>query len=305
MGANKVDKGVLDDRLYARNGGRRWAPKRGARWRGDIRSVVSHVFLIALSIAFVFPFIWMLATSLKTMANAASLNLSIIPDPVVWENYIEIFTTATFGRYIANTVLLSVLALIGQVFSSSVVAYSLSHIRWWGRRVIFMIVIATMLIPYQVTMVPVYIIFRNLGMLGSYWPLIIPNFTAGAFYVFLMRQFFMTIPNSLVDASKIDGASHFTIYSKIMVPLTKPALTTIAVFSFINCWSDFIGPLIYISDTKMYTISLGLQSFIGKYSIKWNLIMAASAVTVVPMIVLFFVAQKQFIEGITTTGIKG
>ena len=305
MGASNVDKDILEERLYKRYSGRKWAPQRGAMWRGGARNVVAHILLIALSIAFVFPFIWMLATSLKTMANAASLNLSIIPDPVVWENYIEIFTTATFGRYIANTVFLSILAMVGQVFSSSVVAYSLSHIRWWGRRIIFMIVIATMLIPYQVTMVPVYIIFRNLGMLGSYWPLIIPNFTAGAFYVFLMRQFFMTIPNSLVDASKIDGASHFTIYSKIMVPLTKPALTTIAVFSFINCWSDFIGPLIYISDTKMYTISLGLQSFIGKYSIKWNLIMAASAVTVVPMIVLFFVAQKQFIEGITTTGIKG
>ena len=271
----------------------------------QINGALIHLVMIVLGICFVFPFLWMLATSLKTTNAAASLNLSMIPDPFVWENYVEIFTSVSFDRYIFNTLYLSVFALVGQVFSSSVVAYSLSHIRWWGRKIIFAVVIATMLIPYQVTMVPVYIIFRNLGMLGTYLPLILPNFTAGAFYVFLMRQFFMTIPYSLVEASKIDGASHFTIFLKVIVPLTKPALTTVAVFSFLNCWSDFIGPLIYISDIKMYTISLGLQSFIGKYSVKWNLIMAASAVTIVPMIVLFFIAQKQFIEGITTTGIKG
>ena len=283
------------------NEGRKYVGRKKSR----VRVTLTHIVMLALGATFIFPFLWMLATSLKDMASAASLNLSMLPNPVVWENYVEIFTTSNFGGYILNTLYLSVLALVGQVLSSSVVAYSLSHIRWWGKNLIFVIVIATMLIPYQVTMVPVYVIFRNLHLLGTYLPLIIPNFTAGAFYVFLMRQFFMTIPPSLVDASKIDGASHFTIFSRIMIPLTKPALTTIAVFSFLNCWSDFIGPLIYISDTKMYTISLGLQSFIGKYSIKWNLIMAASAVTIVPMIILFFIAQKQFIEGITTTGIKG
>lgn len=269
------------------------------------RTVLTHIVMITLGLVFVFPFFWMLSTSLKTMNAAASLNLSMIPNPVMWENYVEIFTTVPFSRYILNTVFLAVLALVGQVFSSSVVAYSLSHIRWWGKNIIFIIVIATMLIPYQVTMVPVFVIFRNMNMLGTYWPLILPNFTAGAFYVFLLRQFFMTIPHSLVEASKIDGASHFTIFSKVIIPLTKPALTTVAVFSFLNCWSDFLGPLIYINDVNKYTISLGLQSFIGKYSVKWNLIMAASAVTIVPMVVLFFFAQKQFIEGITTTGIKG
>lgn len=266
---------------------------------------MSQVVLIIVGIIFIYPFFWMVSTSLKTVNDASSLSLNLIPKVIAWENYQEIFKIVPFHKYIVNTTFLAVINMIGQVLTSSMVAYAMSHINWKGKKYIFPLILSTLLLPYQVTMIPVYIIYRNLNLVGTFLPLIIPAFTAGAMNVFLMRQFFMSIPHSLVQAAEIDGANNFKIYYKIILPLSKPVLTAVAVFTLLFTWSDFMGPLIYLNDPEKFTMSIGLKAFIGEHSVKWQLIMAASTVATVPMIVLFFFAQKQFIEGITLTGIKG
>jgi len=270
-----------------------------------LSSLVAHAVIIVLGFIFIFPFLWLLSSSLKTMTEATALDFRLVPSNLRFDNYAEVFRTVPFFRYLLNTLYLSLAAVVGQVVTSSMVAYSFTHVNWRGGRILFPIVIATMLIPYQVTMIPVYIIFNDVGLVGTFWPLIIPSFTAGAFNVFLMRQFFLTLPQSLMQAAKIDGASHVRVFLSVVAPLCKPVIATIAVFNFLWTWSDFMGPLIYLNRPELYTISIGLQAFIMKHYIKWHLIMAASAVPTVPMIVLFFIAQKQFIEGITMTGIKG
>lgn len=267
--------------------------------------IIPHIILILIGITFVFPFIWMLSTSLKDISEASSLSIQLIPKSFKWDNYIEIFQKVPFFRYILNTLFLAGTGIIGQILTCSMVAYALSQIDWKGKKFLFPIIMATILLPYQVTMIPVYIIYYKLKLVGTYLPLIIPAFTAGAINVFLMRQFFLTIPASLLQAASIDGASHFIRYSKIILPLSKPVIAAVSVFTFLNTWSDFMGPLIYLNKPEMYTVSMGLKSYIGEHVVAWQLIMAASAVATIPIIILFFFAQKQFIEGITLTGVKG
>ncbi|HEY5563172.1 MAG TPA: carbohydrate ABC transporter permease [Clostridiaceae bacterium] len=270
-----------------------------------MKKILPHIVLILIGIMFIFPFLWLLSTSFKSGTDASALSLNLIPKKINWENYKEIFVKVPFLRYCINTLFLAIIGIVGQMLTSSMVAYSLSGINWWGKKVLFPIILSTILLPYQVTMIPVYLIYNKLHLVGTYWPLIIPYFLASAINIFLMRQFFITLPTSLMEAASIDGASHFTIYTKIILPLSKPVLAAVSVFTFLNVWSDFLGPLIYINNQSMFTVSLGLKSFIGEHSVEWNLIMAASAVTTIPIIIIFFFAQKQFIEGITLTGIKG
>ncbi|QTH46418.1 carbohydrate ABC transporter permease [Cohnella sp. LGH] len=265
--------------------------------------VVPHLVLIALGLIFAVPFLWLLGTSLKSL-NEISQSLSIVPKQFQWENYVRVFERIPYVRYTLNTFYVSVFSVIGQVISSSLVAYSLSKVEWKGKNMIFPIVIATMLLPYQVTMIPVFMIFQKLQLVGSFWPLILPTFTGAPFYIFLLRQFFMTIPDSLIHAARIDGAREFTIFTRIILPLCKPALAAVAIFTFIATWSDFLGPLIYLNDNKYYTLTLGLQAFMAEHYVEWDLLMAASALFTLPIVVLFFFAQKYFIEGITLTGIK-
>ncbi len=265
--------------------------------------VVPHLVLIALGLIFAVPFLWLLGTSLKSL-NEISQSLSIVPKQFQWENYVRVFERIPYVRYMLNTFYVSVFSVIGQVISSSLVAYSLSKVEWKGKNMIFPIVIATMLLPYQVTMIPVFMIFQKLQLVGSFWPLILPTFTGAPFYIFLLRQFFMTIPDSLIHAARIDGAREFTIFTRIILPLCKPALAAVAIFTFIATWSDFLGPLIYLNDNKYYTLTLGLQAFMAEHYVEWDLLMAASALFTLPIVVLFFFAQKYFIEGITLTGIK-
>lgn len=265
--------------------------------------VVPHLVLIALGLIFAVPFLWLLGTSLKSL-NEISQSLSIVPRQFQWENYVRVFERIPYVRYTLNTFYVSVFSVIGQVISSSLVAYSLSKVEWKGKNMIFPIVIATMLLPYQVTMIPVFMIFQKLQLVGSFWPLILPTFTGAPFYIFLLRQFFMTIPDSLIHAARIDGAREFTIFTRIILPLCKPALAAVAIFTFIATWSDFLGPLIYLNDNKYYTLTLGLQAFMAEHYVEWDLLMAASALFTLPIVVLFFFAQKYFIEGITLTGIK-
>ncbi|MFD0696453.1 carbohydrate ABC transporter permease [Paenibacillus sp. GCM10027628] len=268
------------------------------------KTILPQAVLIVLGIIFAIPFLWLIATSMKSLNEISQTTLSIIPQRIHWDNYSRVFERIPYLRYTMNTLFVSVLSVIGQLISSSLVAYSISKIEWKGRNLIFPIIIATMLLPFQVTMIPLYVIFQKLHLVGSYWPLIIPTFTGAPFYIFMLRQFFMTLPDSLIHAARIDGANEATIFTRIVLPLCKPALAAVAIFTFLSTWSDFLGPLIYLNNNKMYTLTLGLQAFMAEHYVEWDLLMAASVMFTLPIIILFFFAQKYFIEGITLTGIK-
>jgi ABC-type glycerol-3-phosphate transport system permease component len=197
------------------------------------------------------------------------------------------------------------LSTIGIVISCSLTAYAFARLRWWGRDFWFLVTLATLMIPYPVTLIPLYLIFSKIGWVNSFKPLIVPNFLGAAFFIFLLRQFFLTIPLDLSDAARIDGASELQIYGRIVMPLSRPALVTVALFTFLATWNDFLGPLIYLTDGNKYTLAVGLAAFRGQYRTQWDLMMAAATVVTAPVIIIFFFAQKQFIEGITLTGIKG
>lgn len=276
---------------------------------GRSRSIASrfvlHLVLLLLGLLFVLPFVWMLSTSLKPNTQIFVYPPQWIPRPVLWSNYLEAMTTVPFLLYFRNTVFISGMTVIGTFLSCSLVAYGFSRVRWIGRDVVFLIVLATMMLPVATTIVPLYIIFRHLGWIGTFKPLVVPPFFGTPFFIFLLRQFFMTIPMELSDAARIDGANELGIWARIVLPLSKPALATVALFSFMFSWSDFFGPLVFLTDPKLYTVSLGLSQFQGRYDTAWGQVMAASAVITVPIIILFFVAQRQFIEGVTLTGMKG
>lgn len=270
-----------------------------------ITKIIVYILIAALAILFFYPFLWMLFTSLKTTKEIYQVPSTTFPHQLTFANYAAAVTKMPFLRYTVNTVVITVLSVVGMVISSSMVAYSVSKIRWKGGKIIFPIIIGTMMIPYQVTMIPLYMIFTKLNLVGTFVPLVLPCFFGGAYYIFLLRQFFKTIPNSLLEAAKIDGAGEGTIFVKIMLPLCKPALTSVAIFTFLATWSDFLGPLLYLNKEESYTLSLGLQAFMQTHYVEWGPLMAASAIFTIPIVILFFFAQSYFIEGITVTGMKG
>ena len=270
-----------------------------------ITKIIVYILIAALAILFFYPFLWMLFTSLKTTKEIYQVPATTFPHQLTFANYAAAVTKMPFLRYTVNTVVITVLSVVGMVISSSMVAYSVSKIKWKGGKIIFPIIIGTMMIPYQVTMIPLYMIFTKLNLVGTIVPLVLPCFFGGAYYIFLLRQFFKTIPNSLLEAAKIDGAGEGTIFVKIMLPLCKPALTSVAIFTFLATWSDFLGPLLYLNKEESYTLSLGLQAFMQTHYVEWGPLMAASAIFTVPIVILFFFAQSYFIEGITVTGMKG
>lgn len=267
--------------------------------------VLTYVLVLAFSVVFLAPFLWMIFTSLKSQGEIYSFPPTIFPRELTFENYYLAVTKMPYLQYTLNTLTISVLSVIGQVVSSAMVAYSVSKIKWRGSKIIFSIVVATMMIPMQVTMIPLFIIFTRLNLVGSITPLVLPAFCGGAYYIFLLRQFFKTIPDSLIEAATIDGAGELKIFLRVMLPLCKPALTSVAIFTFLATWSDFLGPLLYLNKAEQYTLSLGLQAFMQTHYVEWGPLMAASAIFTVPTVVLFFLAQRFFIEGITVTGIKG
>lgn len=270
-----------------------------------LKTLLTHGVLIIFCGIFIFPFLWMLLTSLKGQTEIYQTPPTIFPKEIAWHNYVDIFIQIPYIRYTLNTLFISVMCVVGMTVSSSMVAYSLSKVKWLGKKYLFPIIVATMMIPYQVTMLPLYMLYMKVGFTGTYLPLILPSFFGGAYYIFLLRQFFMTIPDSLLEAATIDGAGEVRIFTSIMLPLCKPAITTIAIFTFLANWSDFMGPLLYLNKESMYTISVGLQAFTQTHHVEWGLLMAASAVFTVPIVILFFFTQRYFIEGITVTGIKG
>src|SRR5215510_3765717 len=252
------------------------------------------------------PFLWMLSTSLKVESQIWLFPPQWIPNPVRWQNYVDALTVLPFGRYALNTLQITILTTVGVVLSSSLCAYGFTRIQFPGRDLIFMVVLSAIMIPYAVLLIPQYIMFRSLGWLDTFLPLWVPQwFGGGVFNIFLLRQFFRTIPTELSDAARIDGASELGIYWRIIMPLAGPALATVAIFTVLNTWNDFLAPLVYISSQDKFTLALGLAQFRGLMATQWHYLMAASTTVIVPTLVLFVLAQRYFIQGITLTGLKG
>jgi multiple sugar transport system permease protein len=270
-----------------------------------IRLLLPHGALLALGALFFLPFYWLLSTSLKADTEIFAMPPVWLPHPLHWDNYARAVTFIPFFLYLRNTLSISILSVIGSVLSCSLVAYSLAKVRWRGREALFFLIVATMMLPGQVTMIPQFTIFKALGWIDSFKPLVVPHFLGTAFYIFLLRQFFLTIPQELSDAARIDGCSELATYWRVVLPLAKPALATVGLFTFMGAWNDFTGPLLYLNDETKATLSLGLQQFVGQHETEWAMLMAASTLMILPMVVLFFLAQRFFIEGITLTGIKG
>lgn len=279
--------------------------RRSKAWRKRIATAAVYAILIALSISFLAPFALMVSTSLKTEERIFTEHIEWIPNPIRWQNYVEALQSFPFLLYLRNTLFVCALVVVGTVLSSALPAYGFARLRWRGRDAMFLIMLATIMLPAQVTMLPVFVMFRTLGWTGTYLPLVVPPFFGSAFAIFLLRQFFLTIPQELSDAARIDGCSEWRIFWQIIVPLSVPALATVALFAFIGAWTDFINPLVYLTDENTYTLAVGLQTFVGRHSSEWNLLMAAATVVTLPLMVIFFFTQRLFIEGITLTGIKG
>ncbi len=276
------------------------------RRRRFLTSVANHTVAIALAAVFVLPFIFILLTALMTQQQA--LTSRLWPSPFQWGNFARVFREIPLVRYTYSTMVYAILSTVGTVASSIPVAYALSRMNWWGRNVAFLVVLSTLMLPVQVTIVPLYVVFVRLHWIGSLKPLIVPAFFGDAFTIFLLRQFFLTIPQELSDAARVDGAGEFQIMTRVIMPLAKPAIAAVALFQFLYCWNDFFGPLLYTgSNPKIWTLAVGLAQYsqVVHRSVLWNIQMAASVLFMLPVILLFFFAQRVFIEGVTLTGVKG
>lgn len=269
------------------------------------REGIRHVVLILLAIVFIFPFYWLVSTSVKPETEMFRQPPIIIPLHFDFSRYGKLPTYLPFFRFMTNSFIISASCIIGFLFSCPLAAYAFSRLRWKGRNTIFAIVLATMMLPGQVTLIPLYLVYKKMGFLGTWLPLILPTFFGSAFFIFLLRQFFLTLPKELEDAAKIDGAGYIKIYWRIMIPQITPALITVAIFTFMNSWNDFMGPLIYINKVNNMPLALGLQLFKSQHNAEYALMMAAAAVMTIPPVLVFLFLQRFFIEGITLTGIKG
>ena len=271
-----------------------------------LERVIVWTLLVLGALIMILPFLWLVSTSLKEQRQIFLYPPQWIPNPIRWQNYPEALTSLPFARYTLNTLLVTSLTMIGVLLTSSLCAYGFARLRFPGRDLIFMVLLSTLMLPYAVIMIPQYIMFKYLGWIDTYLPLIVPFwFGGGIFNIFLLRQFFRTIPADLTEAARLDGASELRIWWQIILPLAGPALAVVAIFTFINSWNDFLGPLIYLSSQTKYTMALGLAAFKGLYATQWHYLMAASTVMVIPIIVLFFLAQRYFVQGIVMTGSKG
>jgi multiple sugar transport system permease protein len=272
-----------------------------------VENVVRYALMIFVGIVFIIPFAWLVSTSFKQPTQIYEIPPRWIPQPITFSNFIDGWNILPFGLYFSNTILITVLGTLGTVLSCSLVAYGFAKFRSRLSNMMFILVISTMMLPGQVTMIPTYIMFSKLRWVDTFLPLIVPQwFAVGAFYIFLLRQFFKTIPSELDDAARIDGCSSFRYFWQVIAPLSRPAMFTVAVFSIINNWNDFLPQLIYLNSDANYTVSIGLSFFSSKYGTQqMNLLMAVSLVTMLPLMLVFFFAQRYFVQGISTTGIKG
>ncbi|BDI22178.1 carbohydrate ABC transporter permease [Herbiconiux sp. L3-i23] len=277
--------------------------KRRLSRRSILGGIARHSLLIALLIVFLAPLFFIVTTALMTDQQALTSNL--IPDPINWANFAEVFDRIPLVRYVANTVLIAVATTVFAIVSSVPVAYALATFKFKGRRALWIAIIAAMMLPPQVTIVPLYVMWAQVGAVGTPLPLIVPALFGDAFTIFLLRQFFVSVPRSYIDAARIDGAGEFRILWSVFMPMVRPAIVAAGLFAFFFAWNDFFNPLLYLgSNQEWYTLSIGLSQFRSVYAVQWNLAMAATLLFVLPVVVLFFFAQKQFVQGIALTGVK-
>ena len=278
-----------------------------------VAKLIIYVVLTAMSLVYLLPLAWMLSTALKSDAQSVASPPQWIPSPILWENFGKAYAYNSdklgfipFNLYARNTLLLVILTVAGSVISNAIVGYSFARLRWPGRDIIFNLTLATMMIPFPVLMVPTFALYRDFGWIGTFRPLYVAAFFGGAFNIFLLRQFFRGIPMELSEAAKIDGCSEWQTFYQVILPLAKPALAVVALFTLMGTWNDFLGPLIYLQSQNQFTLSLGLQQYQSQAGgTSFNLLMAASLIVILPIIVLFFFTQKLFIQGIAATGLKG
>lgn len=264
-----------------------------------------HLVLLSAAVVFATPLLWMVTSSLKSQVELNENPYALLPEKLAWENYPLAVRSMPYLVYLRNSLLLCAGSVVGTVFSCSLAAYGFARLRWRGRSALFGVLIATMLLPWHVTMIPRFLLLRELGLYDSLWALILPTFLGDAFYIFLLRQFFVSIPEEISEAARLDGLGELGIYWRIMLPLSKPALATVALFQFIHAWNDFNGPLLYLSDNGKFPLAYGLEQFISSYGDQTHLLMAASVMFTLPIVILFFLVQRTFLKGIATTGLKG
>lgn len=270
-----------------------------------IGKICLYIILIIIAAAMIVPFLWMLSASIKTDREVFNMNPFVwIPENPRWSNYVDIWTKIPFATFVKNTVFLTIVVTFLQLLTSSFAAYSFAKLEFKHKNLLFMAYIATIAMPWQVYMVPQFIMMRGFGLNDKLLAMICLQ-AFSAFGVFLMRQFYMGIPDSLCEAARIDGMSEYGIYAKIMLPLSKPAISTLTIFTFVNTWNDYLGPLIYLKTETKKTIQLGLKMFIGQYSSEYGLIMAGSVLSLIPVLIVFLCLQKYFVEGVASTGVKG
>jgi multiple sugar transport system permease protein len=299
----------------AQDGGQPALQKRqSTSWRGGRRNrsrivqALAYVVVTAGAIIFMIPFVWMLSSSLKPLDQIFVEPPVWIPDPVQWRNYVDAWNALPFSRFLVNTLFITLLIMLGNIITSALVGYGFARYRFPGRDVLFIVLLSTMMLPYVVTLIPTFLIWRNLQLINTYDPLVIGSlFGGGPFFIFLMRQFMLTLPAEMEEAARMDGANTAQIFAQIVLPLVKPALLAVGIFSFQGAWNDFLAPLIYLNDIPKYTLTLGMFFFVGgaNEAPKWHWLMAMSTLIAVPILAVFFLAQRQFIEGITLTGLKG
>ncbi len=278
--------------------------KKAKKQKTLITNIIFYVVLFIIAAAMIVPFLWMLSTSLKEQYDAVKIPPVWVPIPPQFENYIKLFTEQPMLSFMLNTLKIVFFVVLGQLFFSSLAAYSFARIRFTGRNILFFFYIGTLMIPGQVTMIPIYLMFANVGLTDTHYALILPALFS-AFGVFLLRQFFMTLPKELEEAAEIDGCNPFTTYLRIMLPLVIPAMLTLGVFTLMNTWNDYLGPLIYLTTPEKFTMTLGISFFRGIYTTQWNLVMAGSVLSVIPILAAYLIAQKYFTQGIAFSGMKG
>lgn len=270
-----------------------------------IRLTLTYLVLTLFAAVISIPLIWIISTSLKVPTQIFTWPIEWIPNPVKFSNYTETLASRPFGTWALNSIICAGLSVIGHCFSATVVGYAFSRIRWSGRNILFLVMLSGLMLPQEVTLIPQFIIFSKIGWVNTLFPLFVPTFFGGAFNIFVMRQFMLTLPKDLDDAAKIDGCSHIQTLFRIIVPQVFPALGFIAINTFRARWNDFFHPLIYLNNPKLFTLALGLRSFMSEYQVEWSYLMAASLMVMLPVIILFFIAQRYFIQGVVFTGVKG
>jgi multiple sugar transport system permease protein len=278
--------------------------RRSVNWRKVSRYIGVELMLVLVAILFLGPFVWLISISLAPESQVFTPKIVWVPNPIQWSNYADAVNEFPFWQYFTNTMIICVAVVIGATASSSFIAYGFSRVVWRGRETLFVVVLATLILPYQVTLIPLYLLFKQFGWLNTYLPLIVPSYFGNAFFIFLFRQFYLGLPTELSDAARIDGCSDLTIYARVILPLSKPVLATAAIFSFIGAWSDFLGPLIYLVDSSKYTLSIGVQQVMGLEP-HWTQLFAIGVLMTLPILILFFFVQRTFIQGISFSGIKG